>query len=268
MVKHLKTSAPRLRRRHPRRPRPRPRTEIDLVLGLGGTPGGDDCPTTRRRIDRQPRPQVLDLLHPAQALGRLQQGRQARRADGGGRRRLPGQPRRQARGAGAPTLASCGRRARTAPTSLGGDRARDASPRTRGRVRASTVRRIARCRVAVRRRVGPMADLGLAAARSAAVGVAEAAAIVAAPCLARLLAPPCARGPVSPPTVPPRASPRARAGRGQGSRQAQSAIPGALSQAAGRGRRPAGEHRGAALVLATATTGHAADLAFERRVAA
>ena len=53
------------------------------------------------RRHRRQGPQVLDLLHPAQALGRLQQGRQARRADGGSRRRLPGQPRRQARGAGA-----------------------------------------------------------------------------------------------------------------------------------------------------------------------
>ena len=73
------------------RPRPRPRRQ-HRRRRPALRPGGGD---------RRQGPQVLDLLHPAQALGRLQQGRQARRADGGSRRRLPGQPRRQARGAGA-----------------------------------------------------------------------------------------------------------------------------------------------------------------------
>ena len=76
---------PRLRRRHPRRPRrrarnrdrprPRPRRQHP-VRRRALRPGGGD---------RRQGPQVLDLLHPAQALGRLQQGRQARRADGGSR---------------------------------------------------------------------------------------------------------------------------------------------------------------------------------------
>ena len=102
VVRHLKTmGTPQLRRRHHRRPRrrrgvrdrprPRPRRQHP-VRRRPLRPGGGD---------RRQGPQVLDLLHPAQALGRLQQGRQARRDDGGAGRRLPGQPRRQARGAGA-----------------------------------------------------------------------------------------------------------------------------------------------------------------------
>ena len=101
VVRHLKTmGTPAVRRRHRRRPRrrrgvrdrprPRPRRRPERRRPL--RPGGGD---------RRQGPQVLDLLHPAQALGRLQQGRQARRDDGGAGRRLPGQPRRQARGAGA-----------------------------------------------------------------------------------------------------------------------------------------------------------------------
>ena len=102
VVRHLKTlGVARLRRRHHRRPRPR--------RGVRDRPRPRPRRQHRRRRralrpgggDRRQGPQVLDLLHPAQALGRLQQGRQARRADGGAGRRLPGQPRRQARGAGA-----------------------------------------------------------------------------------------------------------------------------------------------------------------------
>ncbi len=46
--------------------------------------------------NRREGPQVLDLVHPAQARGRLQQGREARRADGRPRRRQSRQPCRQA----------------------------------------------------------------------------------------------------------------------------------------------------------------------------
>jgi DNA segregation ATPase FtsK/SpoIIIE-like protein len=53
--------------------------------------------------DRHQGPQVLHLLHPAQARHRLQQGRAAGGADGGTRARLAGQPRRQARDPGAGT---------------------------------------------------------------------------------------------------------------------------------------------------------------------
>ena len=117
IVRHLKTlGAPAVRRglldgpdpddRERDRPRPRPRRRRQRRRAL--RPGGGD---------RRQGPQVLDLLHPAQALGRLQQGREARRAHGGSRRRLPGQPRRQARGAGAGAVASR-RSARRLPTGI------------------------------------------------------------------------------------------------------------------------------------------------------
>ena len=78
-------------RGHRRGPGPRDRRQYRR-RGRALRPGG---------ADRGARPQVLDLLHPAQACDRLQQGRAACGADGGGGRGQRRQPRRQARGPGA-----------------------------------------------------------------------------------------------------------------------------------------------------------------------
>ena len=76
------------------------RRRHDLRLPLRGLPDHALYRLTPRRERRQG-PQIFDLHHPAQALGRLHQGRQARRDDGRTGRRQPAQPHRQARGAGA-----------------------------------------------------------------------------------------------------------------------------------------------------------------------
>ena len=78
------------------------RADIDLVLGLrGGEHRRRGRALRHGGADRRQGPQVLHLLHPAQARHRLQQGRAAGGADGGAGRRQPRQPRRQARDPGA-----------------------------------------------------------------------------------------------------------------------------------------------------------------------
>jgi DNA segregation ATPase FtsK/SpoIIIE-like protein len=73
--------------------------DIDLVLGLntGGNTDGRRRALRHGGADRREGPQVLDLLHPAQARHRLQQGRAAGGTDGGAGRRDAREPCGQAR---------------------------------------------------------------------------------------------------------------------------------------------------------------------------
>ena len=81
------------------RGRGRGRQPVFDATGMGAT--GDATDLYQQAVaDRDARPQGLDQLHPAPAADRLQSRRLADGADGAGRHRRPGQPRRQARNPG------------------------------------------------------------------------------------------------------------------------------------------------------------------------
>ena len=83
-----------------RSPPTRTRSTPTTTTAMGGGDDEVERPLRPGRRHRAPRPQGLDQLHPAPPVDRLQPRRLDHRAHGEGRRRRPGQPRRQARDPG------------------------------------------------------------------------------------------------------------------------------------------------------------------------